>query len=264
MLSTPSPTPSSARAANRARPPARSRCWRSRASPARRMVRVDRLAAAADRHRLRHHRRRRLDRRHRLCADPRLGAAHHRADRRPVRQIPRRRRSPAALSAGHGGAVRPRRLAADSSSPPRARLRPRRRLDHPARHGLHRRRRALRAAPAGARPLPRRRRSSGSCSARPPAACSATTSAGATCSSCWRRCSRSRPSALIYELGDQSADARVARRAGSGRAASIADYTAVLRNPWARIMLIAVVPRRRALFRACSPTSAPTCICASG
>ena len=61
-----------------------------------------RFAAAADRGRSRHHRRRRLDRRVGLFADARHDAAIHGADRRPVRQIPHGRASPARSPAFRG------------------------------------------------------------------------------------------------------------------------------------------------------------------
>ena len=247
MLST--PMPPSTRPDRPSPPHRRSRrapscCWRSPASPARRMVRVDRFAAAADRRRFRHHRRRRRDRGHRLCARPRLGAALHRPDRRPVRQIPHRRAWPARCSpilvcALRPGADRCRQLAV-------ARLarRRRRRLDHSARMAYVGDVDALRRRqPVLGRFLPAR--SSASCSARPPAACSATCSAGATCSSCWRRCSRSRPSALVYELVDQSASRAPAGRAESARAASSPTTRPCCRNPWARIVICRGVHRRR-------------------
>ena len=88
MLSTPSPSPAPARS-----PRSRSRCARSRRSAlasfaSQALVRAaDTLLPqiAADFADLG---RRGLHRHHRLCADPRLDAVHHRADRRPVRQIP--------------------------------------------------------------------------------------------------------------------------------------------------------------------------------
>src|SRR5262249_8359127 len=70
----------------------------------------DRLAPAADRRRFRHQRGRSLDCRRGLCREPRLDPAHHRPGRRPFRQISHRRRDVCARL-GPGGAVRHRAIA---------------------------------------------------------------------------------------------------------------------------------------------------------
>ena len=67
------------------------------------------------------------------------------------------------------------------------------RLDHPDLDGLCRRRHAVRPSCSRSSAAISPDKSSASCSARPPAACSATWSAGAMCSSCSSAFSRSPP-----------------------------------------------------------------------
>ena len=169
----------------------------------------DRFAAAADRGRLPHHRRRRRHRRDRLCAAHGsiqlvIGPVGDRFGKyRTVAADLRDRRRPGGVCAAWPRSL-PQltlaRLATGAAG----------RLGHSDLDGLCRRRHALRAAPDRARPLPRRARSSASCSARPPAACSAIWSAGATCSSCSPAMFALAAVGLVFELVSQSAD-RAAR-----------------------------------------------------
>ena len=100
--------------------------------------------------------------------------------------------------------------------------------------------------PAVARPLSSPGRFSASCSARRPAASSATTSAGATCSSCWRRCSRVAAVGAEHRARDQSASPRAGSRSDRARLRRC-DYTIVLSQPVGADHLLVVVPRRRAV-----------------
>ena len=109
------------------------------------------LAPAADRDRHERHGGRRLDHRVGLHRHARLDAVDRRADRRPLSQVPADRGRHAPVWRG-GVPVRAR--AEPHHAGDRAgRFCGLRRLDHSARHGVHRRRDAVRTAPAGARAL---------------------------------------------------------------------------------------------------------------
>jgi MFS family permease len=199
----------------------------------------------------------RLHRHHRLCADPRLDAVHHRTDRRPFGKY----RTVAIACALSAGTVALCGLARSLDSLTLARFASGITVAWILPISLayigdvvpYEQRQQLLGRFLAARCWAR-------CSARPPAASSATTSAGAPCSSCWRRCSASPPRPR-YELATNPIT-RVDRSAPKGLGA-MASYKIVLRNPWARIMLLVVgskAPCSRASFR----SSAPTCICAFG
>src|SRR5262249_27015764 len=175
-----------------------------------------------------------LDRGRRLRRQPRHDPAHHRPGRRPLRQIPHR----------HGDVrvrLDPGRTVRHGAIALRARARAlrvgrRRRLDHSALHGLCRRRDALRAPPTGARPL------SLGADFRP------ALRAGGVLGQLlgWR--------GVFFVLAGMFALATLGlvfelltnprtRAAGHGEETSrgfVADYVAVLSNPWARFVILAV------------------------
>ena len=111
----------------------------------------DGLAPPADRCRFRNNRGRGFDCGRRLCREPRLHPAHHRAGERSDRQVPDRDhnvrpRDRASGALWHGAIANGARSCA-------LRIRGGRRMDHSHFHGLCGRCNALRAAPANSRPL---------------------------------------------------------------------------------------------------------------